>query len=136
MKIIKMYIGETLQGEGAATDGKDLADAMKVILDATKGMKNVRIEVTDGTAEEITNNIRSRYETTYEVIGKVELAGASAEVKVNVKAVSEEEALEKAKEMGVLNPSIKHWHYCDDDDDCDCDCDCDCSSAVKSVCAR
>lgn len=123
---VTLTINETPIGVGHASEGKDLHDALDFLNKTLKGVEGVKITLEDASIDEMSKEIRERYlEKEYEVSG--DLHGYNTLVKV--KAVSESEALKKAKEIGIVNPYIDD--YDDEDyncDDCDCDdeCDCDC----------
>lgn len=114
MKIIKLYINENLAGEGGATDEKDLHSALEMILKAIKGIPGARVEVKEGELDELVEDFRGRFLTTYTVKGTYSIGSNEASVSMEIKAVSREEALEKAKELGLMNPYIEEYY--DEDD--------------------
>lgn len=125
MKLIRLYLNENLIGEGGATSDEDLVPALETIAKAVKGIKGIRIEVSEGNIDDLVNDFRDRFTRTYTVKGTYTISGMTAEVSMEFKAVSEEEAIEKAKNAGVQDPYIYiecEDDYCDDDeyyDDCD-----------------
>ena len=119
MKIIKLYMGEMLAGEGAATSEEDLIPALKMVTKAIQGIKGTRIEIVEGSLEELVNDFRGRFETVYTVAGNYKLGTSNAEISVEVKAVSREEAIEKARKLGIENPYIAEYDDEYEDDEYD-----------------
>ena len=118
MKIIKLYINENLAGEGGASTDEDLVPALETISRAIKGVPGVRIEITEGTIDDLVNDFRSKFERVYIVDGEYLIGNTPASISVQIDAVSEEEAIQKAKELGIINAHIKDSDYdCYDDDD-------------------
>lgn len=129
MKIIKLYLNENLIGEGGATSDEDLVPALEMVAKAVKGIKGIKIEVLEGCINDLVNDFRDKFTRTYTVKGTYTISGMTAEVSMEFKAVSEEEAIEKAKNAGIQHPYIHiecEDDYCDDedyDDDYYDDCD-------------
>ena len=118
MKIIKLYINDNLAGEGGASTDEDLVPALETISRAIKGVPGVRIEITEGTIDDLVNDFRSKFERTYVVEGEYLIGDTHASISVQIDAVSEEEAIQKAGELGIINAHIKDSDYgCYDDDD-------------------
>lgn len=106
MKIIRLFRNETLIGEGGATSESDLVEAIETIMAAVKGVEGIRLEVAEGSKDELIDSFRKKFERTYVVKGIYIISGTKACVSVEVGAVSEEEAIEKAKELGISDPYI------------------------------
>lgn len=107
MKIIKLFIDETLAGEGRVVDEKDLLPALKIFLKAINGIPGARVEVREG---ELAEDIRSLI--AYIMKGVYYIGSNKASVSMEIKATSEEEAIEKARNLGLIDPYLEK--HCDD----------------------
>ena len=99
MKIIKLFINETLAVEGRATDEKELLPALEMVLKESK-------------LDELVEDIKGCFLTTYAVKGAYLIGSNKASVSMKIKAISEDEAIEKANNLGLINPCIEK--YCDE----------------------
>lgn len=117
MKIIKVYLHNTLISEGIAEDGEDTVKALEMVAKAFKGVEGVRFEVEDGDVDETVKGVRSRLERPYQVAGQVKVGKYTAETVLDINAVSEAEAIEKAEAEGLINPYIKDYSDYDNDDE-------------------
>ena len=66
----------------------------------------------EGKLDELIEDIKDCFLTTYDVKGVYFIGNNKASVSMEVKAVSEDEAIEKAKNLGLINPYIEK--YCDE----------------------
>lgn len=112
MKIIKLFINENLAVEGRAIDEKELLPALEKVLKTINGIPGTQVEVKEGKLDELIEDIKDCFLTTYDVKGVYFIGNNKASVSMEVKAVSEDEAIEKARNLGLINPCIEK--YCDE----------------------
>lgn len=112
MKIIKLFINENLAVEGRATDEKDLLPALEMVLKTISGVSGTQVEVKEGKLDELVEDIKGCFLTTYDVKGTYLIGPNKASVSMEIKAVSEEEAIEKARNLGLIDPYLEK-HYDD-----------------------
>lgn len=118
MKIIKLFVNETLAVEGRATDEKELLPALKMVLKAINGVPGTQVEVKEGKLDELVEDIKGCFLTTYAVKGAYLIGPNKTSVSMEIKTASEEEAIEKARNLGLIDPYLeKHYDDYQDKED-------------------
>lgn len=110
MKIIKLFVNETLAVEGRATDEKELLPALEMVLKAINGVPGTQVEIKDGELDELVKDIKDCFLTTYAVKGVYFIGNNKASVSMDIQAASEEEAIEKARNLGLMNPYLEKYY--------------------------
>lgn len=111
---IKLENG-TVVGEGCASEGKDLAEAVETLTPMLKMFPKARLVIEDTTKEEFNEGFKKHFERTYDI-----------PCYLSVKASSEDEAYDKALKMALNIPNlvVDTSNFEDDDyedDPCECD---------------
>lgn len=112
MKIIKLFINDNLAVEGRATDEKELLPALEMVLKTINGVPGTQVEMKEGKLDELVEDIKGCFLTTYDVKGVYFIGNNKASVSMEIKAVSEEEAIEKARNLGLIEPYLEK--HCDE----------------------
>lgn len=112
MKIIKLFINDNLAVEGRATDEKELLPALEMVLKTINNIPGTQVEMKEGKLDELVEDIKGCFLTTYDVKGVYFIGNNKASVSMEIKAVSEEEAIEKARNLGLIDPYLEK-HYDD-----------------------
>lgn len=111
---IKLENG-TVVGEGCASEGKDLTEAVETLTPMLKMFPKARLVIEDTTKEEFNEGFKKHFERTYDI-----------PCYLSVKASSEDEAYDKALKMALNIPNlvVDTSNFEDDDyedDPCECD---------------
>ena len=114
MKIIKLFVNEKIAVEGRATDEKELLPALEMVLKTINNIPGTQVEMKEGKLDELVEDIKGCFLTTYDVKGVYFIGNNKASVSMEVKAVSEDEAIEKVKNLGLINPYIEK--HCNEND--------------------
>lgn len=118
MKIIKLFINETLAVEGRATDEKELLPALEMVLKTINNIPGTQVEMKEGRLDELVEDIKGCFLITYAVKGAYLIGSNKASVSMEIKAASEDEAIKKAKNLGLIDPYLeKHYDDYQDKED-------------------